>query len=56
MSEYKSQVWRVNVLEQTLGHENVLEIWNRLVGRGLLARIMLDEMDAKFDPLGAGIQ
>jgi aldehyde:ferredoxin oxidoreductase len=54
MAEYKSQIWRVNVREQTLKHEPVPESWKRLGGRGLLARILLDEVDAKCDPLGAG--
>ncbi len=54
MAEYKSQIWRVNVREQTLKHEPVPETWKRLGGRGLLARILLDEVDAKCDPLGAG--
>ena len=48
------QVWRVNVREQTLKHEPVPDAWKRLGGRGLLARILLDEVDAKCDPLGAG--
>ena len=51
MSDYKSQVWRVNVREQTLKHEPVPDSWKRLGGRGLLARILLDEVDAKCDPL-----
>ena len=54
MAEYKSQVWRVNVREQTLKHEPVPDSWKRLGGRGLLTRILLDEVDAKCDPLGAG--
>lgn len=54
MSAYKPQVWRVNVREQTLRHEAVPDSWKRLGGRGLLARILLDEVDAKCDPLGAG--
>jgi len=54
MAEYRSQVWRVNVREQTLKHEDVPETWIRLGGRGLLARILLDEVDAKCDPLGVG--
>lgn len=54
MAEYKSQVWRVNVREQTLKQEPVPDSWKRLGGRGLLARILLDEVDAKCDPLGAG--
>src|SRR5512138_3534253 len=52
MTEYKPQVWRVNVREQTLKHEPVPETWRRLGGRGLLARILLDEVDARCDPLG----
>src|SRR5829696_5472564 len=54
MAEYKSQVWRVNVREQTLNQEPVPDSWKQLGGRGLLARILLDEVDAKCDPLGAG--
>ena len=53
MSEYRPQVWRVNVREQTLKHEPIPDSWKRLGGRGLLARILLDEVDAKCDPLGA---
>lgn len=54
MAEYKSQVWRINVREQTLKREPVPETWQRLGGRGLIARIMVDEVDAKCDPLGPG--
>jgi aldehyde:ferredoxin oxidoreductase len=54
MTEYKSQVWRVNVREQTLRQEPVPDSWKRLGGRGLLARILLDEVDARCDPLGPG--
>src|SRR5687767_11454377 len=53
MPEYQSQIWRVNVREQILKREPVPESWKRLGGRGLLARILLDEVDAKCDPLGA---
>ena len=52
MAEYKSQVWRVNVREQTVKQEPVPETWIRLGGRGLLVRVLLDEIDAKCDPLG----
>ncbi len=52
MAEYKPQVWRVNVREQTLKQESIPDSWKRLGGRGLLARILLDEVDAKCDPLG----
>ncbi len=54
MTEYKSQIWRVNVREQILKYEPIPEAWQRLGGRGLIARIMVDEVDAKCDPLGAG--
>jgi len=53
MTEIKPQIWRVNVRQQTLIHEDVPETWSRLGGRGLLARILLDELDAKCDPLSA---
>jgi aldehyde:ferredoxin oxidoreductase len=52
MAESKPQVWRVNVREQTLNYEPIPDSWKRLGGRGLLARILLDEVDAKCDPLG----
>lgn len=54
MADFKSQIWRVNVRERTLKLEPVPEAWSRLGGRGLLTRILLDEVDAKCDPLGAG--
>ena len=54
MTEYRSQVWRVNVREQTLKLEHVPDSWQRLGGRGLLARILLDEVDATCEPLGPG--
>jgi aldehyde:ferredoxin oxidoreductase len=54
MPEYQPQVWRVNVRAQTLKREAVPESWQRLGGRGLLARILLDEVDAQCDPLGPG--
>jgi len=52
MSEYIPQIWRVNVRKQSLAREEVPMSWTRLGGRGLLARILLDEVDAKCDPLG----
>ena len=54
MTDYKSQIWRINVREQTLKQEAIPETWQRLGGRGLLARILVDEVDAMCDPLGAG--
>src|SRR5512143_3771449 len=46
-------IWRVNVRNQTLERGPVPESWQRLGGRALLARILLDEVDPKCDPLGA---
>jgi aldehyde:ferredoxin oxidoreductase len=54
MSEHQARVWRVNVRNQTVDLEAVPETWQRLGGRGLLARILLDEVDATCDPLGPG--
>ena len=54
MTEYKSKIWRINVREQALKQEPIPQSWQRLGGRGLLARILVDEVDANCDPLGAG--
>lgn len=52
MTEYQSQIWRINTRTQELKREPVPETWQRLGGRGLIARILLDEVDAQCDPLG----
>ncbi|MCK6584507.1 MAG: aldehyde ferredoxin oxidoreductase, partial [Anaerolineales bacterium] len=54
MSDYKSQIWRINTCTQELMREPIPEAWQRLGGRGLVARIMVDEVDARCDPLGPG--
>lgn len=46
------QVWRVNLRERCVTREPVPETWSRLGGRGLLARIMLDEVPPTCEPLG----
>ncbi len=46
------QIWRVNMREQTLAREDVPASWQHLGGRGLLARIMVDELPPDCDPLG----
>ena len=46
------EVWRVNLSERSLKREPVPEAWSRLGGRGLSARILLDEVPATCDPLG----
>jgi aldehyde:ferredoxin oxidoreductase len=54
MTEYQSQVWRINTRTQSLLREPVPDSWSRLGGRGLLARILVEEVDATCDPLGPG--
>lgn len=54
MTDYKQAVWRVNARTRTVTTEPVPASWQRLGGRGLLARILLDEVDAACDPLGPG--
>ncbi|GAB4451328.1 MAG: aldehyde ferredoxin oxidoreductase C-terminal domain-containing protein [Anaerolineales bacterium] len=49
-----NEIWRINTRTQELTREPVPAPWQRLGGRGLIARILLDEVDAKTDPLGAG--
>ena len=45
-------IWRINTRTQTLAREPVPESWERLGGRGLLARILLDEVEPTCEPLG----
>ena len=52
MTENSPRIWRVNVRNQTFNREPVPGPWQHLGGRGLLARILLDEVDARCDPLG----
>ena len=46
------QIWRVNVRTQTLTREPIPSTWERLGGRGLIARILLDEVPPECEPLG----
>jgi aldehyde:ferredoxin oxidoreductase len=48
------QVWRIDVRNQELRREPVPEVWTRLGGRGLTARVLLDESDPRCNPLGPG--
>ncbi len=45
-------IWRVDVNRHTVTTEPVPAGWHRLGGRGLIPRILLDEMPATCDPLG----
>ena len=47
-------VWRINMRTQQLSIEPVPESWNPLGGRGLLAQVLLDEIDPACSPLGPG--
>jgi len=49
---FPSTVWRVNMRNFSIIREPIPDTWNRLGGRGLVARIMLDEVDPTCDPLG----
>lgn len=46
------KVWRINLREQTFSQEEVPQAWERLGGRALLARILVDEVNPTCDPLG----
>ncbi len=45
-------IWRVNVTGRTVQREPVPRSWERLGGRGLIARVLLDEVDPQCDALG----
>ncbi len=45
-------IWRINVRTRTLSREPVPKAWQSLGGRGLLARILLDEVSPTCAPLG----
>jgi len=51
-SESYLKIWRVNVREQRLSIEAAPEAWVYLGGRGLVARILVDEVDPGCSPLG----
>ena len=48
------EIWRVNLRSGSLQRGPVPEAWARLGGRGLLARILLDEVPPACEPLGPG--
>jgi aldehyde:ferredoxin oxidoreductase len=49
---FNYKVWRVNCKEKTYSFEDVPPTWEKLGGRGLVARILVDEVDATCEPLG----
>jgi len=48
----KQLVWRVNVRDQKLTLEPVPDTWQKLGGRALTARILVDEVPGACEPLG----
>ena len=46
------KIWRINLQTKTHHIADTPKTWHHLGGRGLLARIMLDEVDPNCDPLG----
>jgi aldehyde:ferredoxin oxidoreductase len=49
---FELKVWRVNCKEKSFRKEEVPQSWERLGGRGLIARILVDEVPPKCEPLG----
>jgi aldehyde:ferredoxin oxidoreductase len=45
-------VWRVDLQRQTVESEPIPPSWERFGGRGLIARVLLDEIPADCEPLG----
>ncbi len=52
MPTYELKVWRINCRTRTVTSQPVPESWIRLGGRGMIARILLDEVPATCEPLG----
>ncbi|HSF81037.1 MAG TPA: aldehyde ferredoxin oxidoreductase C-terminal domain-containing protein [Anaerolineales bacterium] len=48
------EIWRINVRKQEFQKEPTKESWIRSGGRGLLAHILLDEVNPTCEPLGPG--
>jgi aldehyde:ferredoxin oxidoreductase len=46
------KIWRINTSSQKLTTEDVPKTWEKLGGRGLIARILLDEVPPTCEPLG----
>ena len=46
-------IWRINLKTNEFSIEPTPEHWNHLGGRGLIARILVDELNGACDPLGS---
>lgn len=49
---YTLEIWRINMRTHLLQRGPFPQSWERLGGRGLSARILLDELDPACEPLG----
>lgn len=47
------EIWRIDVAEQKFSRDPVAPTWEKLGGRALLARILVDEVPPACEPLGA---
>lgn len=47
------KVWRINVHDESFQTEDIKSTWERLGGRGLIARILVDEVEASCEPFGS---
>ena len=45
-------IWRINARDQSLKKEAVPDTWQQLGGRGLIARILVDDVKPTCEPLG----
>src|SRR4030065_2928281 len=52
IDSFEYYVWRVNCRTKMITYEPVQHSWERLGGRGLIARILLDEVQPMCEPLG----
>jgi aldehyde:ferredoxin oxidoreductase len=50
--EKRMEVWRVNLREKAFYRHPVPDSWEKLGGRGLVARVLLDEVNPTCYPLG----
>jgi len=53
LNTYELKVWRVNARTKNVACESVPQSWERLGGRGLIARILLDEVSPTCEPLAS---
>jgi aldehyde:ferredoxin oxidoreductase len=52
LNRFEYCVWRVNSRTKVITREHVPQTWEHLGGRALIARILVDEVQAKCEPLG----